>query len=89
MSMMGGDKHGQTIVYHLIELLKQGNRLPQPVGCPSEVSYPGFTHGHEVYIGIELIHYIKEFLRGPVLCLLVLLFLICFVFLMQVSLLQI
>lgn len=38
MSMMGGDKHGQTIVYHLIELLKQGNRLPQPVGCPSGVS---------------------------------------------------
>lgn len=44
MSMMGGDKHGQTIVYHLIELLKQGNRLPQPVGCPSEVS------GQEVQI---------------------------------------
>ncbi|XP_026994267.1 tyrosine-protein kinase JAK2 isoform X2 [Tachysurus fulvidraco] len=37
MSMMGGDKPGQTIVYHLIELLKQGNRLPQPVGCPSEM----------------------------------------------------
>ncbi|TSM85947.1 Tyrosine-protein kinase JAK2 [Bagarius yarrelli] len=37
MSMMGEDKHSQTIVYHLIELLKQGNRLPQPVGCPSEM----------------------------------------------------
>ncbi|XP_026858677.2 tyrosine-protein kinase JAK2 [Electrophorus electricus] len=37
MSMMGGDKQGQTIVYHLIELLKRGNRLPQPVGCPSEI----------------------------------------------------
>ncbi|XP_066511881.1 tyrosine-protein kinase JAK2-like [Hoplias malabaricus] len=37
MSMMGGDKQGQTIVYHLIELLKLGNRLPQPVGCPSEI----------------------------------------------------
>uniref|UniRef100_A0AAR2IJC9 Tyrosine-protein kinase n=2 Tax=Pygocentrus nattereri TaxID=42514 RepID=A0AAR2IJC9_PYGNA len=37
MSMMGGDKQGQTIVYHLIELLKRGNRLPQPVGCPSEM----------------------------------------------------
>lgn len=34
---MGGDKQGQTIVYHLIELLKRGNRLPQPMGCPSEV----------------------------------------------------
>uniref|UniRef100_A0A3B1ILK7 Tyrosine-protein kinase n=1 Tax=Astyanax mexicanus TaxID=7994 RepID=A0A3B1ILK7_ASTMX len=37
MSMMGGDKQSQTIVYHLIELLKRGNRLPQPVGCPSEI----------------------------------------------------
>lgn len=51
MSMMGGDKHGQTIVYHLIELLKQGNRLPQPVGCPSEVSV---TRGHEVQIYLLL-----------------------------------
>uniref|UniRef100_A0A673M421 Tyrosine-protein kinase JAK2 n=1 Tax=Sinocyclocheilus rhinocerous TaxID=307959 RepID=A0A673M421_9TELE len=37
LSMMGGDKQGQTIVYHLIELLKAGNRLPQPMGCPSEM----------------------------------------------------
>uniref|UniRef100_A0A671LVR7 Tyrosine-protein kinase n=1 Tax=Sinocyclocheilus anshuiensis TaxID=1608454 RepID=A0A671LVR7_9TELE len=37
LSMMGGDKQGQTIVYHLIELLKTGNRLPQPMGCPSEI----------------------------------------------------
>ncbi|XP_056601981.1 tyrosine-protein kinase JAK2 isoform X1 [Triplophysa dalaica] len=37
MSMMGGDKQGQTIVYHLIELLKRGNLLPQPAGCPSEI----------------------------------------------------
>ncbi|XP_065140452.1 tyrosine-protein kinase JAK2 [Paramisgurnus dabryanus] len=37
LSMMGGDKQGQTIVYHLIELLKKGNRLPEPVGCPSEM----------------------------------------------------
>uniref|UniRef100_A0A8C1LL41 Tyrosine-protein kinase n=1 Tax=Cyprinus carpio TaxID=7962 RepID=A0A8C1LL41_CYPCA len=37
LSMMGGDKQGQTIVYHLIELLKRGNRLPQPMGCPSEM----------------------------------------------------
>lgn len=50
MSMMGGDKHGQTIVYHLIELLKQGNRLPQPVGCPSEVRRAGFTREQEVQI---------------------------------------
>uniref|UniRef100_A0A8C2I0B5 Tyrosine-protein kinase n=1 Tax=Cyprinus carpio TaxID=7962 RepID=A0A8C2I0B5_CYPCA len=37
LSMMGGDKQGQTIVYHLVELLKTGNRLPQPMGCPSEM----------------------------------------------------
>ncbi|KAF4097276.1 hypothetical protein G5714_021284 [Onychostoma macrolepis] len=37
LSMMGGDKQGQTIVYHLIELLKTGSRLPQPMGCPSEM----------------------------------------------------
>uniref|UniRef100_A0A8C1W0U4 Tyrosine-protein kinase n=1 Tax=Cyprinus carpio TaxID=7962 RepID=A0A8C1W0U4_CYPCA len=37
LSMMGGDKQGQTIVYHLVELLKTENRLPQPMGCPSEI----------------------------------------------------
>ncbi|XP_005801038.2 tyrosine-protein kinase JAK2-like [Xiphophorus maculatus] len=37
MSMMGNDKQGQLIVYHLIELLKSGSRLPQPLGCPSEI----------------------------------------------------
>uniref|UniRef100_A0A8C2WCB3 Tyrosine-protein kinase n=1 Tax=Cyclopterus lumpus TaxID=8103 RepID=A0A8C2WCB3_CYCLU len=37
MSMMGNDKQGQLIVYHLIELLKSGSRLPQPLGCPTEV----------------------------------------------------
>uniref|UniRef100_A0AAQ5XRD0 Tyrosine-protein kinase n=1 Tax=Amphiprion ocellaris TaxID=80972 RepID=A0AAQ5XRD0_AMPOC len=37
MSMMGNDKQGQLIVYHLIELLKSGSRLPQPLGCPPEV----------------------------------------------------
>nr|ACZ60070.1 JAK2bCA [synthetic construct] len=37
LSMVGGDKQGQTIVYHLIELLKRGNRLPQPMGCPTEM----------------------------------------------------
>uniref|UniRef100_A0A8C1W1X0 Tyrosine-protein kinase n=1 Tax=Cyprinus carpio TaxID=7962 RepID=A0A8C1W1X0_CYPCA len=37
LSMMGGDKQGQTIVYHLVELLKTENRLPQPMGCPSEM----------------------------------------------------
>lgn len=37
MSMMGNDKQGQLIVYHLIELLKSGSRLPEPLGCPTEV----------------------------------------------------
>lgn len=37
MSMMGNDKQGQLIVYHLIDLLKSGSRLPQPLGCPTEV----------------------------------------------------
>lgn len=37
MGMMGTDKQGQMIVYHLIELLRSGSRLPQPIGCPPEV----------------------------------------------------
>ncbi|XP_061623049.1 tyrosine-protein kinase JAK2 [Phyllopteryx taeniolatus] len=37
MSMMGNDKQGQLIVYHLMELLKSGSRLPQTVHCPDEM----------------------------------------------------
>ncbi|KAM8962161.1 tyrosine-protein kinase JAK2 [Pelodytes ibericus] len=37
MRMIGGDKQGQMIVFHLIELLKKNARLPQPDGCPSEI----------------------------------------------------
>nr|AMV91902.1 janus kinase 2b [Acanthogobius hasta] len=37
MSMMGNDKQGQLIVYHLIQLLKSSSRLPQPPGCPTEI----------------------------------------------------
>ncbi|XP_046871688.1 tyrosine-protein kinase JAK2 [Hypomesus transpacificus] len=37
MGMMGNDKQGQLIVYHLIELLKSGSRLPQPLQCPPEI----------------------------------------------------
>uniref|UniRef100_A0A8C9SM39 Tyrosine-protein kinase n=1 Tax=Scleropages formosus TaxID=113540 RepID=A0A8C9SM39_SCLFO len=37
MGMMGSDKQGQMIVYHLIELLKRGSRLPQPEGSPVEI----------------------------------------------------
>ncbi|KAG8455184.1 hypothetical protein GDO86_001397 [Hymenochirus boettgeri] len=37
MRMIGNDKQGQMIVFHLIELLKNNGRLPQPEGCPSEI----------------------------------------------------
>ncbi|KAG8595609.1 hypothetical protein GDO81_001572, partial [Engystomops pustulosus] len=37
MRLIGNDKQGQMIVFHLIELLKNGGRLPQPDGCPSEI----------------------------------------------------
>ncbi|XP_078426723.1 tyrosine-protein kinase JAK2-like isoform X2 [Cetorhinus maximus] len=33
MRMIGSDKQGQMIVFHLIELLKVGRRLPNPDGC--------------------------------------------------------
>ncbi|XP_072373352.1 tyrosine-protein kinase JAK2-like isoform X1 [Scyliorhinus torazame] len=34
MRMIGSDKQGQMIVFHLIELLKLDRRLPNPNGCP-------------------------------------------------------
>ncbi|XP_061117911.1 tyrosine-protein kinase JAK2-like [Conger conger] len=37
LGMMGSDKQGQMIVYHLIELLKAGSRLPQPEDCPAQI----------------------------------------------------
>lgn len=37
MERMGSDKQGQMIVYHLIDLLKKGYRLPAPPGCPHEI----------------------------------------------------
>uniref|UniRef100_A0A8C0G910 Tyrosine-protein kinase n=1 Tax=Chelonoidis abingdonii TaxID=106734 RepID=A0A8C0G910_CHEAB len=37
MRMIGNDKQGQMIVFHLIELLKNNGRLPRPDGCPDEV----------------------------------------------------
>lgn len=38
MDKIGNEKQGQMIVYHLIDLLKQGYRLPAPDDCPKEVS---------------------------------------------------
>lgn len=37
--MIGNDKQGQMIVFHLIELLKNNGRLPRPDGCPDEVIF--------------------------------------------------
>eukprot|EP00062_Callorhinchus_milii_P007668 gi/632949520/ref/XP_007890202.1/ PREDICTED: tyrosine-protein kinase JAK2 [Callorhinchus milii] len=37
MRMIGNDKQGQMIVFHLIELLKDGRRLPRPDGCPDTI----------------------------------------------------
>ncbi|KAM3599821.1 uncharacterized protein V6R79_012070 [Siganus canaliculatus] len=37
MDKMGNEKQGQMIVYHLIDLLKQGYRLPAPDYCPNEI----------------------------------------------------
>uniref|UniRef100_A0A671XSJ1 Tyrosine-protein kinase n=1 Tax=Sparus aurata TaxID=8175 RepID=A0A671XSJ1_SPAAU len=37
MDKMGNEKQGQMIVYHLIDLLKQGYRLPAPENCPKEI----------------------------------------------------
>lgn len=48
MEKMGKEKQGQMIVYHLIDLLKQGYRLPPPDSCPAEVGgvpSPGSTVG--------------------------------------------
>lgn len=38
MEKMGNEKQGQMIVYHLVDLLKNGYRLPAPDNCPKEVS---------------------------------------------------
>lgn len=38
MEKMGNEKQGQMIVYHLVDLLKNGYRLPVPDNCPKEVS---------------------------------------------------
>lgn len=45
MEKMGKEKQGQMIVYHLIDLLKQGYRLPAPDSCPAEVGTLNRVHG--------------------------------------------
>lgn len=39
MNKMGNEKQGQMIVYHLIDLLRNGYRLPAPDMCPTQVCY--------------------------------------------------
>lgn len=55
MRMIGNDKQGQMIVFHLIELLKNNGRLPRPDGCPDEVTKVNF-------LSIEIIHFLLLFL---------------------------
>uniref|UniRef100_A0AAX7TI20 Tyrosine-protein kinase n=1 Tax=Astatotilapia calliptera TaxID=8154 RepID=A0AAX7TI20_ASTCA len=47
MNKMGNEKQGQMIVYHLIDLLRNGYRLPAPDKCPTQVCY--FLH-HKLLI---------------------------------------
>lgn len=54
MRMIGNDKQGQMIVFHLIELLKNNGRLPRPDGCPDEVTKVNF-------LSIEIIHFLLLF----------------------------
>lgn len=71
MSMMGNDKQGQLIVYHLYELLKSGSRLPQPSGCPTEMweimeecwdNDPGLRPSfNELALRVDLFRDSKEF----------------------------
>ncbi|KAM9307022.1 tyrosine-protein kinase JAK2a isoform 2-T3 [Pholidichthys leucotaenia] len=37
MEKMGTEKQGQMIVYHLMDLLQKGFRLPAPESCPNQV----------------------------------------------------
>lgn len=43
MEKMGNEKQGQMIVYHLVDMLKHGYRLPAPDNCPKEVSEKELT----------------------------------------------
>ncbi|XP_053726409.1 tyrosine-protein kinase JAK2 [Synchiropus splendidus] len=71
MSMMGNDKQGLMIVYHLVQLLKSGSRLPKPLKCPTQihdvmeecwdndpVQRPSFK---ELTLRIDLLRHSEEF----------------------------
>ena len=57
MSMMGNDKQGQLIVYHLIELLKSGSRLPEPLGGPTEVRTCTVATSNSMYLYAQIVPY--------------------------------
>lgn len=59
MERMGKEKQGQMIVYHLIDLLKQGYRLPAPENCPAEVSRlkrvrAGFCPSSDLFFSFQI-----------------------------------
>uniref|UniRef100_A0A667XVH4 Tyrosine-protein kinase n=1 Tax=Myripristis murdjan TaxID=586833 RepID=A0A667XVH4_9TELE len=74
MAMMGNDKQGQMIIYHLIELLKSGSRLPRPLGCPTEMheimqecwdNDPGLRPSFkELALRVDLFRDSREYLSG-------------------------
>lgn len=56
MRMIGNDKQGQMIVFHLIELLKNNGRLPRPDGCPDEVI--------KFFLSTVIMHFLSLFTQG-------------------------
>ena len=59
MEKMGNEKQGQMIVYHLIDLLRDGYRLPAPDNCPKEVS----NHSTKAASVPPIVAYIKRNLQ--------------------------
>lgn len=67
MDKMGNEKQGQMIVYHLIDLLKQGYRLPAPDHCPREVSNSIYTKvvKNIVTFLMPFVHYMFDIIKIP------------------------
>lgn len=59
--MIGNDKQGQMIVFHLIELLKNNGRLPRPDGCPDEVTKKPFFSIHNNHAAFFFLFLNKDF----------------------------
>lgn len=62
MEKMGNEKQGQMIVYHLVDLLKHGYRLPAPDNCPKEVS----ENVEEVKVQCVLLDLIHDLYVGKI-----------------------